>query len=70
MPEGKYDWSDLSRLMRRDRLVTPGEMIQGVQQAYAFLGEMTEQEAQLAADPYGREVQVYSQLVTSLSELM
>ena len=70
LPEGKYDWSDLSRLVRRDRLVTPGEMIQGVQQAYAFLGEMTEQEAQLAADPYGREMQVYSQLVTSLSELM
>lgn len=69
MPEGKYDWSDLSRLVRRDRLVTPDEMIQNVQQAYAFLGEMTEQEAQLAADPYGREVQVYSQLVSSLSEL-
>ena len=69
LPEGKYDWSDLSRLVRRDRLVTPDEMIQNVQQAYAFLGEMTEQEAQLAADPYGREVQVYSQLVSSLSEL-
>jgi len=55
--------------VRRDRLVTPDEMIQGVQRAYAFLGEMTEQEARLAADPCGREMQIYSQLVTSLSEL-
>jgi hypothetical protein len=70
LPESKYDWSDLSRLVRRDRLVTPDEMIQSVQQAYAFLGEMTEKEAQLAADPYGREVQVYNQLVDSLSKLM
>jgi len=40
-----------------------------VQEAYAFLGEMTEEEARLAGDPYGREVQVYNQLINSLREL-
>lgn len=69
LPEAKYDWSDLSRLVRRDRLAAPDEIIQTVQQAYAFLGEMTEEEARLAADPYGREAQVYNQLVDSLNRL-
>ena len=69
LPAGKYDWSDLSRLVRRDRLTTPDEIIQEVQRAYAFLGEMTKEEAQLAADPYGREMQVYNQLVNGLSNL-
>ena len=53
----------------RDRLAVPGEIIPTLQQGYAFLGEMTEEEARLAADPYGREVQVYSQLVNSLNRL-
>ena len=69
LPKGKYDWSDLSRLVRRDRLVGPGEITQSVQQAYAFLGEMTAEEARLAADPYGREAQVYKRLIDSLNRL-
>ena len=69
LPEGKYDWSDLSRLVRRDRLAAPDDIIQTVQEAYAFLGEMTEEESRLAGDPYGREVQVYNQLINSLREL-
>jgi hypothetical protein len=66
LPAGKYDWPDLSRLVRRDRLTSPDEIIQSVQRAYAFLGQLTPEEAQLAADPYGRETQVYQQLVDSL----
>jgi len=69
LPEGKHDWSDLSRLVRRDRLAAPDEIIQAVQEAYAFLGEMTEEEARLAGDPYGREVQAYNQLLNNLREL-
>jgi predicted nucleotidyltransferase component of viral defense system len=69
LPKGKYDWSDLSRLVRRDRLASPDEIIQTVQRAYGFLDQMTEEEAQLAADPYGREMQVYGQLVNGLREL-
>jgi predicted nucleotidyltransferase component of viral defense system len=68
LPEGKYDWSDLSRLVRRDQLAAPEEIVQHVQQAYAFLGEMTEEEVGLAADPYGREAALYAQLVDSLGE--
>jgi predicted nucleotidyltransferase component of viral defense system len=68
LPAGKYDWSDLSRLVRRDRLASPDKIIQSVQRAYAFLGQLTPEEAQLAADPYGRETQVYQQLVGSLKD--
>jgi len=66
LPKSKYDWSDLGRLVRRDRLATPDEIIREVQRAYAFLGELTPEEAQLAADPYGREWQVYGRLADSL----
>jgi len=69
LPEGRHNWSDLSRLVRRDRLTAPSEIIRTVQEAYAFLSEMTEEEARLAGDPYGREVQVYDQLIDSLREL-
>lgn len=66
LPEGKYDWTDLSRLVRRDQFIAPDEIVRDVQQAYAFLRELTVEEARLAADPYGRERQVYRQLVDSL----
>lgn len=68
MAERKYDWYDLGRLVRRDRLVAPDEILQNLHQAYAFLLELTPEEARLAADPYGRERQAYSQLVDSLRE--
>lgn len=64
--EGRYDWPDLNRLVRRDQLPSPSEIVRGVQRAYAFLGEMTDEEATLAADPYGREVELYHRLVNSL----
>lgn len=66
LPRRKYNWSDLSRLVRRDWLAAPDEIVREVQRAYAFLGELTTEEARLAADPYGREVQVHGQLVDSL----
>jgi predicted nucleotidyltransferase component of viral defense system len=70
LPAGKYDWPDLNRLVRRDRLTSPDEIIQSVQRAYAFLGQLTPEEAQLAADPYGRETQIYQQLVDSLKSVI
>ncbi len=66
LPEAKYDWSDLRRLVRRSWSVTPAEIIRGVQKGYAFLGQLTADEAALAADPYGREKQPYQRLVSSL----
>jgi predicted nucleotidyltransferase component of viral defense system len=66
LPDGKYDWHDLGRLVRRDRLVAPDVIVRDAQQAYAFLTDMTFEEAQLASDPYGRETDIYHQLVNSL----
>ena len=66
LPNGNYDWADLNRLVRADDLVSPAEIIEEVQQAYAFLIKLTEGEALLAADPYGREQEVYQQLARSL----
>lgn len=68
LSERKYDWFDLARLVRRDRLVAPDEILQSLRQAYAFLRELTPEEARLAVDPYGRESQVYRHLVGSLRE--
>ena len=64
----KYDWFDLARLVRRDRLVASDEILHSLHQAYAFLRELTPEEARLAADPYGRESQAYIYLVNSLKE--
>jgi predicted nucleotidyltransferase component of viral defense system len=68
LPDGNYDWADLNRLVCADDLVSPDEIIEEVQQAYAFLHELTEGEARLAADPYRREQQVYERLVSILRE--
>jgi len=68
LPEGRYDWSDLSRLVRRDRLVASDEIVRGVQESFAFLRELTVEEARLATDPYGREHRVYRLLVNSLKD--
>ena len=42
------------------------EIIRGVQQGYAFLGQLTEEEGSLAGDPYGRQRQLYARLVEDL----
>jgi len=68
LPEAEYDWSDLRRLVRRSASVAPEDIIRGVQQAYAFLGQLTADEAQLASDPYGRERQTYGRLVQGLKQ--
>lgn len=53
IPQARYDWIDLRRLVRRGASISPDEIVRGVQQGYAFLGQMTADEALLAADPYG-----------------
>jgi predicted nucleotidyltransferase component of viral defense system len=68
LPAGKYDWPNLNRLVRHDLVVAPDTILHDIQQAYAFLGDLTLKEAQLASDPYGREMGVYQQLVKSLQE--
>ncbi len=68
LPGGKYDWLDLQRLVRRDQVVPADKVIQGVQRGFAFLEQLTPEEEMLAADPYGRERNVYAQLVSGLSD--
>jgi len=67
LPQAQYDWSDLARLVRRDRLVAPEKLIGDVQQGFQFLGDLTAEEAQLAADPYGREVRLHRALAATLA---
>ncbi|MFZ5915459.1 MAG: nucleotidyl transferase AbiEii/AbiGii toxin family protein [Chloroflexota bacterium] len=67
LPAGKYDWSDLARLVRRERLVAPAELVRDVQHGYHFLVDLTTEEAQLAADPYGRETRLYQELVATIA---
>lgn len=67
LTEGSYDWSDLSRLVRPDRVVAPAELVRAVQAEYRFLADLTAEEARLAADPYGREAQLHQELVATIA---
>ena len=69
LPEAHYEWPDFRRLIRRGAALSPEEIIRGVQQGYTFLGQLTEEEALLAEDPYGRQRQVYARLADDLSRL-
>jgi len=68
LPQAHHEWQDLRRLIRRGAAVNPDEILRGVQQGYAFLREMTEEETLLAGDRYGREQQLHARLVDSLSQ--
>jgi hypothetical protein len=52
--------------MIEKRLVAPEKLIGDVQQGFQFLGDLTAEEAQLAADPYGREVRLHRELVATI----
>lgn len=67
LTEGSRDWSDLSRLVRPDRVVAPAELVRAVQAGYQFLADLTAEEARLAADPYGREDQLHQELVATIA---
>jgi hypothetical protein len=69
LPQAHYEWQDLRRLIRRGAAVNPEEILRGVQQGYAFLEQMTEEETLLAGDPYGRQQQLHALLVDSLSQV-
>ena len=64
--EGQYDWGDLRRLVKRGWDISPASIIQRVQRSYAFLKDLTPDEAVLADDPYGRQRQLYLQLLADL----
>jgi len=66
LADTRYDWGDLARLVRRDESPRPQLIVETVRHAYAFLKDFTPEEAQLARDPYRREVQLYKRLVEGL----
>ena len=66
---GRYDWADLRRLVQQGRHIQPDLIIQGVQNGYLFLKELTSDEMLLAADPYQRELDVYSALKNCLPNI-
>lgn len=68
LPQAHYEWPDLRRLIRRGAAVSPEEIIRGVQQGYAFLGQMTDEEILLANDPYCRQRQLCERLVEALQK--
>lgn len=65
LPEKQYDWADLQRLVKQSKALTPPMVFEKIQQSYRFLGEMSEDEAVLAKDPYRRERKVYQRLLSS-----
>lgn len=66
LADGTYDWVDLKRLVRADRPAAPETIVRDVQQGFSFLRDLTEGEARLAEDPYGREQRTHDLLVRSL----
>jgi len=66
LADGAYDWVDLKRLVRADRLAAPDTIVRDVQQGFSFLRHLTEGEARLAQDPYGREQRTHDLLAHSL----
>jgi hypothetical protein len=68
LPGAHYKWPDLRRLIRRGAAVRPEEIIRGIRQGYAFLGQLTGEKALLAWDSYGQQRQIYAHLVDDLTQ--
>ncbi len=69
LPQAHYEWSDLRRLIRGEATTSPEDIIRGVQQGYAFLAQLTGDEALLAEDPYGRQRQLFGRMVDDLTRI-
>ena len=65
--EGKsFDWSDLSQLLRRNTIVDLKKITTDCCRGYQFLLDLTEEERQLANDPYQREYKLWQKLQTNV----
>jgi predicted nucleotidyltransferase component of viral defense system len=65
LPDKKYDWADLERLIKHGKSLTPHAVFERLQQSYLFLEEMDADEAVLAGDRYRRERKTYQRLLAS-----
>jgi predicted nucleotidyltransferase component of viral defense system len=64
----QYDWADLERLVRPEKLVKPLTVFEKLQHGYQFLTEMSLDESTLAMDAYQRERRIYQRLLRNLQE--
>lgn len=63
-----FDWDDLGQLVRRDQVVDPAEITATCIRNFEFLAALSEEEAVLARDPYGREYALWQKLHTHLPD--
>jgi len=59
----RYDWSDLTRLVRRDRRPEPRTVIARCLDGYSFLRNLSADEAELARDAHRRRRDLYQRIV-------
>jgi predicted nucleotidyltransferase component of viral defense system len=62
----RYDWSDLGRLVRRDRRPETRMVITGCLEGYGFLRNLSADEAELTGDPHRRRRDLYERIVQRL----
>jgi predicted nucleotidyltransferase component of viral defense system len=63
-----FDWDDLNQLVRRTAVVDGNKIAAGCAKGYRFLLEMTEDERQLANDPYQRQRALWEKLRAEVLE--
>jgi hypothetical protein len=61
----QFDWEDLRQLIRRTINIDPGHMLANCRQGYAFLAELTPDEARLAQDRSHRLHDLWQELTAS-----
>jgi len=57
-----FDWDDLGQLVRRTMVIDRRRITADCARGFAFLGELTEEERMLAADPHQRERDLWEKL--------
>ncbi|MCX6054177.1 MAG: nucleotidyl transferase AbiEii/AbiGii toxin family protein [Chloroflexi bacterium] len=65
LPDKRYDWADLERLIKNGKSLTPKMIFENIQNNYRFLTEMTADEITLSSDPYLRERDAANRLAQS-----
>ncbi|HID61520.1 MAG TPA: hypothetical protein EYP49_02060 [Anaerolineae bacterium] len=66
---GRYEWGDLTRLIRRDRRPETETVIAGCMEGYRFLQDLSPYEAELAKDPHQRRKDLFESILKGLSPL-
>ncbi len=67
LPSVTYEWSDLTRLLRKDEQPNPQQIIAGCVQGYAFLRNLTLAERTLAQDRHRSRQDIFDQISSRLS---